>query len=417
MADVDVDKQREATASIRGYLYQLDAALLEILNAGLDDQIVIEGIEDFDRYSGDEITYSQVKYYAGKELTNSVLREPLFKLFQHFAKLKPDARRNRKYVLYGFYADVKISTDELTVDRFKEVMEVGEFLPDAQGVKRLHKKSLIDPATMADELIEEFCKAFRIILSKEYSEHRVDVIAAVKKAQGISILEAEGFHYPRAFDFIATMATKADHRERTTCLRALQGHLAGTQAIHSRWLLREKDAAEYGKHMRRLYFAANNSAGVVRAFVLDVGKADSGAICDQLREIARKWSSAKSKTTPNADRYAPFIVLRDATAQLISDVKNELFDTGTDFVDGFPYQGSPFRAEHIHTAQTRERLIAIRFADDTDQLLEALDGVGRKLCHFYDFFLERPLVVKLPGAKSRMFSIPINDISIIRRIV
>lgn len=417
MADVDVDKRREATASIRGYLYQLDATLLEILNADLDDKIVIEGIEDFDRYSNDEVTYSQVKYYAGKELTNSVLREPLFKLFQHFLKLDAASRKSRKYVLYGFYADVKISTDELTLDRFKEAMEVGEYITDAQGNKRLQKKSLIDPSTMPDVLINEFCKAFRIELSKEYLEHRQSLIVAVQRAQGVSLLEAEGFHYPRAFDFIAAISTKTDHLDRTTSLRALKAHLAGTQAVHSRWLLREKDEAEYGRYMRRLYFAPNNSAGVVRAFVLDVTNAGSSAICDQLREVARKWSSANSKTTPNAERYAPFIVLRNATAKLVSDVKDELFSTGTGFVDGFPYKGSPFRVEHINTAQTIERPIAIRFAEDVDQLLEALDEIGRKLCHLYDFFLEQPLQVKSIGTKTQMFSIPIDDISIIKKII
>ncbi|MDX0886101.1 hypothetical protein GOD57_14355 [Sinorhizobium medicae] len=414
----DVDKQREATASIRGYLYQLDAALLDILNAALDDEVVIEGIEDFDRYSDQEITYSQVKYYAGKDLTNSVLRDPLHKLFQHFLSVDEDARKNRKYVLYGFYADVKISTDQFTVERFKEIMEVGEYIPDAAGVKRLHKKSLIDQSAVADGVIEEFCKAFRIVLSKEFVEHRATVIAAVKKAQGVSLLEAEGFQYPRAFDFISTMATKANHLERTTTRRALQQHLKGTQAIHHRWLLREKESAEYGKFMRHLYFSPDNSAGVVRAFIIDVGQGnDSAAVCDQLREIARKWSSAKDKHMPNVDRYAPFIVLRNPSANLISEVKDHLFETGIDFVDGYPYSGSTFRADHLHTAQTRERKIALRFADNTDQLLEALSGIGRKMCHVYDFFFERPLTLTLPGSKSRMFSIPVDDISTIKKII
>ena len=52
---LEVDKKREATASIRGYFYQLDAALLEILNAGLDESVVIEGIEDFDRYTDEGV--------------------------------------------------------------------------------------------------------------------------------------------------------------------------------------------------------------------------------------------------------------------------------------------------------------------------------------------------------------------------
>lgn len=417
VVDVSVDKQREATASIRGYLYQLDAALLEIFNSDIDDQIVIEGIEDFDRYSDGEITYSQVKYYAGKELTNSVLRDPLFKLFQHFLSLNLEDRKNKRYVLYGFFADVKISTDELTLDRFKDVMEVGEYVLDADGVKRLRKKSLIDPENMSDEIIEAFCKAFSIVLSKEYFEHRNDVIDAVKKARGVSLLEAEGFHYPRAFDLIATMATKANHLDRTTTRREVQEHLDGTQAVHNRWLLREKGVYEYCGHMRRLYFAPNNSAGVVRSFIIDVAQVDSTTVCDQLREIARKWSSAKSKNIQNRDRYAPFIMLRGASEKFISDVKSELFDTGTDFIDGYPYQGSPFRVDHIHTAQTRERPITLRFAGSTDELVAALDGAGRKLCHVYDFFLERPLDLKIPSARSRVYSIPVEEISMIKKII
>ncbi|UWU25426.1 DUF4297 domain-containing protein (plasmid) [Rhizobium sp. CB3060] len=418
MTDIEVDKTREATASIRGYLYQLDAVLLQILDADLDDQIIIEGIEDFDRYSDEEITYSQVKYYAGKDLTNSVLREPLYKLFQHFLGLEENARKNRKYVLYGFYAEVRISTEELSVDGFKRIMEVGEYVTDVAGVKRLQKKSLIDQAAASDSVIEEFCKGFSIVLSTEFFKHRASVIAAVKKAQGVTLLEAEGFQYPRAFAFVATIATKANHLQRTTTRRALQEHLKGTQAIYHRWLLREKESSEYGSFMRRLYFSPNNSAGVVRAFIVEVApNGDSAVICDQLREMARKWSSAKNKSMPNSDRYAPFVVLRNSSADLISQVKNALFDTGIDFVDGYPYYGSAFRAEHLHTAQTRERQIAIRFADDVDQLLDALASIGRKICHVYDFFLERPLALEPTGFKARIFSIPVDDISTIKKII
>lgn len=38
---LEVDRRREATASIRGYFYQLDAALLEILNSDLDENVVM----------------------------------------------------------------------------------------------------------------------------------------------------------------------------------------------------------------------------------------------------------------------------------------------------------------------------------------------------------------------------------------
>lgn len=415
---LEVDKKREATASIRGYFYQLDAALLEILNAGLDEIVVIEGIEDFDRYTDEGVIYGQVKYYAEQNLTDSVLRDPLHKLFVHFHGLEEAQRAGRKYLLYGHFSEVKIDTGELSVDRFKSVMEYRKEVKDADGTKSYEKKSLLDGIAVPDGLIEAFCKSFSIQISTEFSEHRNLVIEAIRKNQNVSGFEAEGFHYPMVFDYIATLATKKDHNDRKVTRRDLQELLKGTQAIHNRWLLREKDASEYAKHMKRLYFSPTNGAGIVRAFIIECSAATDGAVvCDQLRAIGNNWSSAKKRRIQNSERYAPFILLRGADDKLIMQVKNILFDIGTVFVDGFPYRGSPFRIDHVRSQQTQEHQIEIRFVDDVDQLLEVLDGVGRKLCHIYDFFLERPATMALPGPKSRMYSIPISSISTITKII
>ncbi|MVA59450.1 DUF4297 family anti-phage-associated protein [Agrobacterium vitis] len=415
---LEVDKKREATASIRGYFYQLDAALLEILNAGLDEDLVIEGIEDFNRYTDEGVIYGQVKYYAEQNLTDSVLRDPLHKLFVHFHGLEEAQRAGRKYLLYGHFSEVKIDIGELSVERFKSVMEYRKEVKDAAGTKSYEKKSLLDGTVAPDELIQAFCKNFRIQISKEFFEHRNIVIDAIRKNQNVSAFEAEGFHYPMAFNYIATLATKKDHNDRKTTRRDLQELLKGTQAVHNRWLLREKDANEYAKHMKRLYFSPTNGAGIVRAFIIECDSATDGSVvCDQLRAVGNNWSSAKKRRIQNSERYAPFIVLRGADEKLIMQVKNELFDTGTVFVDGFPYRGSPFRNDHVQSPQTQEHQIEIRFVDDVDQLLEALDGVGRKLCHIYDFFLERPAAMALPGPKSRMYSIPVSSISTITKII
>ncbi|NMU91089.1 hypothetical protein HGQ98_15170 [Achromobacter ruhlandii] len=415
---LEVDKKREATASIRGYFYQLDAALLEILNAGLDESVVIEGIEDFDRYTDDGVIYGQVKYYAEQNLTDSVLRDPLHKLFVHFHGLEEAQRAGRKYLLYGHFSEVKIDIGELSVERFKSVMEYRKEVKAADGTKSYEKKSLLDGMAAPDGLIEAFCKSFSIKISTEFSEHRDLVIEAIRKNQDVSGVEAEGLYYPMAFDYIATLATKKDHNDRKVTRRDLQELLKGTHAIHNRWLLREKDASEYAKHMKRLYFSPTNGAGIVRAFIIECSATTDGSVvCDQLRAIGNNWSSAKKRRIQNAERYAPFILLRGADEKLITQVKNMLFDTGTVFVDGFPYRGSPFRIDHVHSQQTQEHQIEIRFVDDVDQLLEVLDEVGRKLCYIYDFFVDRPATMALPGSKSRMYSIPISSLSTITKII
>ncbi|CAB5513374.1 hypothetical protein LMG26857_02654 [Achromobacter anxifer] len=415
---LEVDKKREATASIRGYFYQIDATLLEILKADLDDDVVIEGIEDFDRYTDEGVIYGQVKYYAEQNLTESVLRDPLHKLFVHFHGLEETQRAGRKYLLYGHFSEVKIDIGELSVERFKSVMEYRKEVKTADGTKTYEKKSLLDGAAAPDELIGAFCKNFSIKISTEFSEHRSIVIEEIRKSQCVSAFEAEGFHYPIAFDYIATLATKKDHNARKTTRRDLQEVLKGTQAVHNRWLLREKEATEYAKHMKRLYFSPTNGAGIVRAFIIECDAAtDCSVVCDQLRAIGNNWSSAKKRRIQNSDRYAPFILLRGADEKLITQVKNELFDTGTVFVDGFPYRGSPFRIDHVHSLQTQEHQIEIRFVDDEIQLRAVLDGMGRKLCHIYDFFLERPATMAMPCPKIRMYSIPVSGITTIQKII
>lgn len=415
---LEVDKKREATASIRGYFYQLDAALLEILNADLSDEIVIEGIEDFDRYTDEGVIYGQVKYYAAQNLTDSVLRDPLHKLFVHFHGLEEAKRAGRKYRLYGHFPEVKIDINEFSVERFKSVMEYRKETKAADGTKTYETKSLLDGMAAPDELIEAFCKNFSIQISAEFSEHRTIVIEAIRKSQGVSAFEAEGFHYPIALDYIATLATKKDHNDRKTTRRDLQQVLKASQAVHNRWLLREKDATEYAKHMKRLHFSPTNSSGIARTFIMECNAAtDSSVVCEQLRAISSKWSSAKRRRIPSSERDAPLILLRGADDKLIMHVKNELFDTGTVFVDGFPYRGSPFRIDHILSLLTQEQQIEIRFVDDESQLQQVLNGVGRRLCHIYDFFLERPATMAMQAPKIRIYSIPVSSISTIKKII
>lgn len=69
--------------------------LAQILNADLNDEFVIEGIEDFDRYTDEGVIFGQVKYYAEQNLTESVLRDPLHKLFVHFHGLEEAQRAGR----------------------------------------------------------------------------------------------------------------------------------------------------------------------------------------------------------------------------------------------------------------------------------------------------------------------------------
>ncbi|MNC10338.1 hypothetical protein D3C75_579790 [compost metagenome] len=418
MSVIEADKKREATASIRGYIYQLDATLLEILRSGIDDEVVIEGIEDFDTYSTDNIVYSQVKYYAGQNLTNSVLRDPLHKLFTHFINLSEAQRDNRKYIIYGHYASVNISTDKLTVQRFKETMEYTKETKGENGKKTRTNHSLLDGILTEDSVIHEFCQRFEIKISENFDDHRKLVIEAVRLAHGVSLLEAEGFSYPRAFDYISSLAVKTDHNDRKSNQRQLLENLKGCQAIHHKWMLRENSSRDYERYFKRLYFQQQNIHGTIRFFIIEVDpKENTATINDLLVEISKKWSSANVKNIPDRDRHASFVILRGVDQDRLPQVKHALYDSGIDFVDGYPYRDSPYRESQLLTAQTQTHKISLRLIDTLEHLAEAVRQVERRLCYVYDFFLTQPSQDIWSSSSKRTFSIPIENLSNIKSII
>jgi hypothetical protein len=59
------DKRRQATDSIRGYVYQAYQSVLAWMRLGSDEVLFLEGAEDFDVHSADGVTATQVKDTAG----------------------------------------------------------------------------------------------------------------------------------------------------------------------------------------------------------------------------------------------------------------------------------------------------------------------------------------------------------------
>jgi hypothetical protein len=59
------DKRRQATDSIRGYVYQAYQSVLAWMRLGRDEVLLLEGAEDFDVHSADGVITTQVKDTAG----------------------------------------------------------------------------------------------------------------------------------------------------------------------------------------------------------------------------------------------------------------------------------------------------------------------------------------------------------------
>jgi hypothetical protein len=75
---------RSATDTIKGYFYQFDYSILNLLQLENDTDLVqIECIEDIDIHTATDITAVQCKYYAKTEYNHSVIKEPIMFMLSH----------------------------------------------------------------------------------------------------------------------------------------------------------------------------------------------------------------------------------------------------------------------------------------------------------------------------------------------
>ena len=80
---------RSATSTIKGYFYQFDSSILELLKLHNNSSfITVEGVEDIDVNSNDEETAIQCKYYESSKYNHSIIAKPIRLMLKHFSECK-----------------------------------------------------------------------------------------------------------------------------------------------------------------------------------------------------------------------------------------------------------------------------------------------------------------------------------------
>src|SRR5687768_11131471 len=95
---------RSAVNTIRGYFYQFDRTILEILSlSDWTDTVDIECIEDIDKNASDETIAIQCKYYSLTEYNHSLLAKPIRLMLDDFFQRIRNGKPLIRYKLYGCY--------------------------------------------------------------------------------------------------------------------------------------------------------------------------------------------------------------------------------------------------------------------------------------------------------------------------
>ena len=405
---------RDATATIRGYMYQFDATILAILRLAENEHLDVEGIEDFDIGNSDPTDLYQCKYYAAQRLTPAEIRDAILPMLKGFLGLDVTAQQKRTFHLYGYYKDSTPGESRPSLQELKDALIQRKREENADGTVQMKAIDLQEQLGITDAQLQLFADHLTIHICEEYEVHKQSVVTELMARLGVGAVEAREHLYPSALSLVTTLATGDILDKRRTTKIQFCSQLMPSRTLLSAWLLRERGEPAFCREMRQKHFSKQNVDTIQRFFIVDCTlPVDETDLLRFLHALRRKWSSHAVRRKPERERFAPYVYLRGLTDHRLIALKSSLQKEGISFVDGYAFAGAGFSTAQIATPQTYPNGVSLRFLNLEVDLTMALAAVTGQCC-IYDFFRDAPLIL---DTNVRYTAIPVNSIPMIEQII
>nr|WP_295782384.1 DUF4297 family anti-phage-associated protein [Rhodoferax sp.] len=388
---------RSANATIKGYFYQFDHTILKILGASSGSaSVVIEGIEDIDFTDGSDDVLVQCKYYEGTEYNHSVIKDAVIQMLRHYHKAGQFEKQQLRYRVFGHY---KSGQDKLkqpfNLNFLKEnFLTYTESDKDKKKTKQLEHERL----KLSDAQLAHFQNLLEInIDAPSYENQQSQIVTTLKTQIAICSQEdAEVFYYPNAINAIQRLAVKQDIKDRKITKADFLARINCKEIVFNRWLHQKFGDEYYAKSIKRKHFkfASTKVPCASRIFVIDTaGEFEISKVTTLLSNLGNRFSHVEHKSTPQKDRFCPYVILRDLPIQDLIALKKNLLQQGINFVDGYPFQGSDFDPKLVASAPTKDNLIKLKFIPSLEQIKPMGKELKGSFIEVFDFFKSSPLEV------------------------
>lgn len=310
---------RSADYTIKGFLYQFNKTLLEILDSQDDSIINVEGIvEDIEIVTPDAITAIQCKYHeASKAFTPSGIYEPLLQMMRHFHE-NPGA--NIRYILFAHYPSAQeISQPEIDRIFFQSALEsTNEKLKKYVAI--LHNN--ID--------LDKFIARFAMEFGPSFDEI-VTQVNATLTTNGIPESDVDTLGYPNAINMIAGISIKHDPKERRITKRQLLERLKSIRKTAiSRWTMALRTRKQLLDARRKQIKTHLDMNSRLRYFVID-----SRSLDDYDEEIVLFVSDYLNKYHFKPAHISTPVFCLCTTEENFLDVQYRLYQKGIVSESGF----------------------------------------------------------------------------------
>lgn len=387
------EPNRQAIDTIRGYLYQFDNTILQILNHEEENAIfTVEGIEDIDiERIGSETVAIQCKYYEKSDFTPSKIKEAITWMVKDFSKRVQEGRELIQYKLFGHYRSGQ--------DKIQLPINIA-YLKDSLLTSRTQEKEGKPSVTtkihevlgLNDENLELFLSKLALNIDGPSLDKQHELI--LKKLSELNICssgEAE-FFYAKSIYIIRNLAKNQLETERKiTKSRFISDLKYSKKVIFDHWYLEKVSVERYSKSIRKKYFN-NTQSKFNRFFMIDTKKFDFFEVKDLLKRISVRWSNLSDVRQTN--RFCPFVYLHNLDENNLKEIKRELIDDGYLIEDGYYYKGCNFDAKLLlrevveHQSPYRTHLKIINNLDDFENLKK--ENIPNK--YIYQMYQSEPFL-------------------------
>ncbi|MGX7048036.1 hypothetical protein RU86_GL000524 [Lactococcus piscium] len=365
---------RTAINTIKGYFYQFDYYILQILKCeNEEDIVIIEGIEDVDIRTASEETAVQCKYYAGTEYNHSILKDPIIWMIKHF---KDNQSNNYKYKIYGHYQSGQ--------EKLERIIDV-EFLKKMFLTRKKDKikYEIYKELKLSDEQLSIFLQRLTVnIKAPEYDVQNKEIFEEIKKIFACDDSDAE-FYYNNALRLTKEKSMNAQIEDRKISKKDFLHNISNKQELFNNWYLEFIGRDKFLKLMKKKYFSEFNLSPNTRFILVECGhKTNNLALKQMIINISSKLSRISKR---EKDSFCPYIYLYGIDENKLIQVKQMLRADGVNFIDGFNFKGADFDLESILIDSDCHNQIKMKIINDVDDIENILNRTTntRKIFQFY----------------------------------
>lgn len=409
-----MSKPRSAISTIKGYFYQFDKSILEILEQSNEtDMVTIEGIEDIDIENSDERNFIQCKYYEKTDFDNSIIRKPIQLMFRHYLENRTEPKdKNFTYRLYGYYKKGHEKLLELTTENLKTYfLDFSKFgVIDESGNSNYQIKNkkgeVIFEETVEDDDIEDFKNHLFIDIKADSYENQIEKIKS-KIQNDLSDYSEEDIEliYFNALKIIKDLACEHNIEKRQISKKEFWDRIKTKNYYFERWMSELLEWKNYKKIIHKKYFPrVSNLSPAHRFFILDCQGESVNNVKNVISEISRKYSRL-------IHQFSPYVYLYNTlNVDFVTELKEKLYEDGCFFKDGFPFKNSKFRFQEMLIKPDKFNGILVRILEHPINLsivlqkLVEVERVDQLPINLYIFNKSNQLNLEIGNLDNRDYS-------------